>query len=86
MDDSRLYSDNPCGRDLLRPADNPREPDRLLRTAEAAKRLSVSRQYFYDNEHKLPFAFRLPGGGPLRVSERGLEEWLERKLSEATRG
>ena len=55
----------------------PRQAERLLRPAEAGKRLSVSRQWFYDHEKEAPFIVRLPGGGALRISERKLEEWLE---------
>jgi excisionase family DNA binding protein len=63
---------------LLAPRDGPEKAaDRLLTVAEAAQRLSLSRDWLY-RQRGLPFEVRLPGGAR-RFSEQGLERWLKRR-------
>lgn len=49
--------------------------DSYLRIEDAARRLSISKSWLYQNREKLPFMVRLPGG-PLRVSVARLRKWL----------
>jgi predicted DNA-binding transcriptional regulator AlpA len=57
-----------------------KEPDRLLTAEEVADRISVKKKWLYDHFDQLPFGRRL-ADRTLRFSERGLEQWLERKAS-----
>lgn len=57
-----------------------RQPDRLLDSEEAARRLGVTARWLYDHFDTLPFGKRL-ADRTLRFSEAGLERWLERKAS-----
>lgn len=50
-------------------------PDRLLKVEEVAKRLGVDKRWVYRHQDQLPT--RKLSGGTLRVSERGLERWVE---------
>jgi hypothetical protein len=54
--------------------------DRLLDSEEAAHRLAVTPRWLYDHFDQLPFGKRL-ADRTLRFSERGLNRWLERKVS-----
>ena len=57
-----------------------KEPDRLLDAKEAAERIGVKPKWMYDHFDQLPFGKRL-ADRTLRFSERGLEQWLERRAS-----
>jgi hypothetical protein len=54
--------------------------DRLLTADETAERLRVKPKWLYDHFDQLPFGKRL-ADRTLRFSERGLNRWLERKVS-----
>jgi len=59
----------------------PKDGDRLLDPAEAAKLLSVSEEYLYRHRKTLPFARKL-GPRLLRFSYQGLLKWAEAKKFE----
>jgi predicted DNA-binding transcriptional regulator AlpA len=55
------------------------EHDRLLHVDEGAQRLGVKRGWIYRNQQKLPFVVRQ--GRLLRCSNRGIDEYIRKRLS-----
>ena len=58
--------------------------DRLLDTEQAAKVLSVSKEWLYRNAKKLPFTRKL-GHKMLRFSHLGIQKYLAAKITLQTR-
>jgi predicted DNA-binding transcriptional regulator AlpA len=52
--------------------------DRLVEIDEAAKILSVSKEFLYRNHKRLPFTRRL-GRGLLRFSVNAMQRWIKSK-------
>ena len=50
------------------------DPDTYLTVPETAERLKVSSDWVYRRSLRLPFVFK--AGGQLRISARGLDEWV----------
>jgi excisionase family DNA binding protein len=53
------------------------KPDELLTTAEAADRLSMSRDWVYRHAGKLPFTVRQ--GRALRFSSSGIDDYIRKR-------
>ncbi len=52
-----------------------KEEDKLFNAEDAAKILSVSKDWLYRNAHKLPFTLRVPPN-MLRFSCQGIQKYL----------
>ena len=55
----------------------PESPDENLSTAEAARRLGISKDYLYRHWNRLPFVRRI--GRRLLFSARGLDRWNRKR-------
>jgi predicted DNA-binding transcriptional regulator AlpA len=65
-------------REAMKARGNGAVEDRLLNAPEAAKLLSVSPDWLYHNQKKLPFSRKL-GHKLLRFSYQGILKWMESK-------
>ncbi len=57
---------------------SPEGEDRLLKAAEAAQRLGMSKDWVYRNAHKLPFTVR-PSPGQVRFSAHGIKKYIKQR-------
>jgi predicted DNA-binding transcriptional regulator AlpA len=62
----------------IEPSNSGDRPDVMLRAAEVAQRLGISRRTAYKSADYWPFTRRYPSGS-VRFSERGMERWLARR-------
>jgi predicted DNA-binding transcriptional regulator AlpA len=62
---------------LMAPAPQPQQHDELLDTAEAAKRLGISKDFLYRNHHDFSFTRRV--GRRLLFSSLGIEKYIRQQ-------